>query len=150
MSFTGEYHNILDQKSRFSIPAKFRKSLHPKNDRTFIITRGFDRNLVLYPLEEWKIVEEQLSSLGSIKSKHRTFIRNIVRYANNVQFDSQGRIQISDNLLEYSKISKKIVVIGMIEKIELWDPDALKNHEENIQNNISEDDFESLANEIKF
>ena len=50
MSFTGEYHNILDQKSRFSIPAKFRKSLHPENDRTFIITRGFDRNLILYPL----------------------------------------------------------------------------------------------------
>ena len=110
MSFTGEYHNILDQKSRFSVPAKFRKSLHPENDRTFIITRGFDRNLILYPLDEWKIVEEQLSSLGSIKSKHRTFVRNIVRFANNVQFDSQGRIQISDNLLEYSKISKKIVI----------------------------------------
>ena len=69
MSFTGEYNNILDQKNRFSIPAKFRKSLHLSNDKTFVLTRGFDQNLVLYPLEEWKIVEEQLSSLGSIKKK---------------------------------------------------------------------------------
>ena len=125
MSFTGEYNNYLDQKNRFSIPAKYRKTLRPSNDKTFVLTRGFDEYLILYPLDEWKTVEEQLSSLGSIKSKHRNFIRNIVRYANYLKFDVQGRIQIPDNLLKYSKISKKLVVIGMISKIELWSPNIL-------------------------
>ena len=104
MSFTGEYSNNLDQKNRISIPAKYRKSLHASNNKTFVITRGFDKYLTLYPLQEWKIVEEQLSSLGSIKSKHRTFIRNIVRYAHNVKFDSQGRIQVSDNSTKHASI----------------------------------------------
>ncbi len=82
MSFTGEYNNSIDQKNRLSIPAKFRKSLSPANDQTFVVTRGFDECLFLYPLQEWKIVESQLSSLSSIRGKNRNFIKAIVRYAN--------------------------------------------------------------------
>ena len=149
MSFTGEYYNNLDQKNRISIPAKYRKALHASNNKTFVVTRGFDKYLTLYPLQEWKIVEEQLSSLGSIKSKHRNFIRNIVRFANYVKYDRQGRIQISDSLLEYSEISKNTIVIGMISKIELWSPTILDKYDK-ISNNISNGDFEDLANKINF
>ena len=80
MSFTGEYNNLLDQKNRLSIPAKYRNVLSPINDKTFVLCKGFDPCLFLYPVEEWKIVEEQLSSLSSIKNKHRNFIRNIRRF----------------------------------------------------------------------
>ena len=149
MSFTGEYSNNLDQKNRISIPAKYRKALHASNNKTFVVTRGFDKYLTLYPLQEWKIVEEQLSSLGSIKSKHRNFIRNIVRFANYVKYDRQGRIQIPDSLLEYSEISKNTIVIGMISKIELWSPTILDKYDK-ISNNISNGDFEDLANKINF
>ena len=113
MSFTGEYINSIDQKNRLSIPAKFRNALNQSNNKTFVLTKGFDECLLLYPLQEWKIVEEQLSSLGSIKSKHRNFIRNIVRFANYVKYDRQGRIQIPDSLLEYSEISKNTIVIAV-------------------------------------
>ena len=149
MSFTGEYSNNLDQKNRISIPAKYRKALHSSNNKIFVITRGFDKYLTLYPLQEWKIVEEQLSSLGSIKSKHRNFIRNIVRFANYVKYDRQGRIQIPDNLLEYSEISKNATVIGMISKIELWSPNILDKYDK-ISHDISNGDFEDLANKINF
>jgi len=149
MSFTGEYSNNLDQKNRISIPAKYRKALHASNKKTFVITRGFDKYLTLYPLQEWKIVEEQLSSLGSIKSKHRNFIRNIVRFANYVKYDGQGRIQIPDILLEYSEISKNTTVIGMISKIELWSPTILDRYDK-VSNDISNGDFEDLANKINF
>ena len=81
MSFTGEFYNTIDQKKRLSIPVKYRKSLSPSNDKTFVLTRGFDEYLILYPLDEWKTVEEQLSSLGSIKSKHRNFIRNYKKFS---------------------------------------------------------------------
>ena len=61
MSFTGEYNNIIDQKNRLSIPAKYRKSLDIVNGKTFVLTKGFDQCLFLYPVEEWKTVEKQLS-----------------------------------------------------------------------------------------
>ena len=149
MSFTGEYKNLLDQKSRLSIPAKYRNLLNPINNRTFVLCKGFDACLFLYPIEEWKVVENQLSSLSSIKDRHRKFLRKIVRHANYVKYDSQGRIAIPDILLEYANINKDVLVIGMIKKIELWDPDTLGNYE-NQKDFLSDSDFEDLADEINF
>ncbi len=149
MSFTGEYHNLLDQKNRLSIPAKYRNKLNPANDKTFVLCKGFDACLFLYPIEEWRIVEEQLSSLSSIKDRHRNFIRNIVRHANYLRYDSQGRVAIPDLLLNYANIQKEVLVIGMLKKIELWDPNTLSKHEKK-KDFLSDEDFEDLANEINF
>ena len=147
ISFTGEYNNSIDQKNRLSIPVKYRKALSPVNNRTFVLTRGFDQCLVLYPLNEWKKVEFQLGSLSSIKIKHRNFVRSIVRCAIHSQYDSQGRIAISDNLLKYAKIDKNVTIIGMIKKVELWSPKLLN---EDITLPPVGDDYEDLANEINF
>jgi len=148
LSFTGEYNYNIDQKGRLNIPAKFRKALDPKNDNTFVITRGFDPSLIVYPLIEWKKVEQQLLLLSSIKNKDRNFVRSIVRYATISKYDSQGRIQIPDMLLEYGQIQKEVSIIGMINKIELWDRSQLdlNDKETNNENHV----FEDLANEIKF
>ena len=149
ISFTGEYHNSLDQKNRLNIPAKFRKVLNPVNERTFVLTRGFDQCLVLYPLEDWSQVEAQLSKLSSIRGKHRSFVRSVTRYAISDQYDSQGRIQIPDTLLSYSSIKKETTVIGMIKKIELWDPSTLLKQDAR-EDDINNKDFDDLANEINF
>ena len=147
LSFTGEYNNSLDQKNRLSIPAKFRKALDPINDRTFVITRGFDKCLILYPAIGWNDVEIELSQLNSIKGRNRDFVRSIVRCAVHLKYDSQGRIAISDNLLKYAKIDKNVTIIGMIKKIELWSPKLLN---EDITLPPVGDDYEDLANEINF
>ena len=102
MSFTGEYNNIIDQKNRLSIPAKYRKSLDIVNGKTFVLTKGFDQCLFLYPVEEWKTVEKQLSSLSTIKGKNRSFIRSIVRYAN---YESKKNI-LSDN--DFDELANEI------------------------------------------
>ena len=149
ISFTGEYHNSLDQKNRLNIPAKFWKVLDPVNDRTFVITRGFDQCLVLYPLEDWSQVESQLRKLSSIRGKHRNFVRSVTRYATAVQYDGQGRIQIPNTLLSYSDIQKEAAIIGMINKIELWDPSILSQQDAR-EDNIDDKDFDDLANEINF
>tara|TARA_Y100000590_G_scaffold452790_2_gene596634 strand:- start:735 stop:1184 length:450 start_codon:yes stop_codon:yes gene_type:complete len=149
MSFTGEYCNSIDQKNRLSIPAKFRNSLGPENDKTFVLSKGFDECLFLYPLEEWKIVEEQLSSLSSIKDKNRNFIRKITRHANYVRYDSQGRIALPDLLINYANISKEVLVIGVVKKIELWDQSTLNNYEKQ-KDFLSDEDFEDLADKINF
>ena len=147
ISFTGEYYNTLDSKSRLSIPAKFRKALNPINDRTFVLTRGFDNCLLLYPVSEWSKVEEQLSFLSSMKGRHRNFIRSIVRHASYLQYDSQGRIVIPENLCSYANIDKDVAVIGVIKKIELWSPKMLDKLDSDSQD-LS--DFEDLADEIAF
>jgi len=148
LSFTGEYSNSLDQKHRLSIPVKFRKALDPINDRIFVITRGFDPCLILYPVSEWTRVEEQLSQLSSIRGQHRNFVRSIVRHATYLQYDSQGRIAIPDNLLEFASVKKDVNVIGMINKIELWAPEILDSQDATAD--VTATDFEDLANEINF
>ena len=149
LSFTGEYNYNIDQKGRLNIPAKFRKALDPKNDNTFVITRGFDPSLIVYPIIEWKKVEQQLLLLSSIKNKDRSFVRSIVRYATISRYDTQGRIQIPDILLNYGEINKEVSIIGMINKIELWDKAQLiKTDQNNFDKGNS--NFEDLANEIKF
>ena len=149
LSFTGEYNYSIDQKGRLNIPAKFRKALDPKNSNTFVATRGFDPSLILYPIIEWQKVEQQLLLLSSIKNKDRSFVRSIVRYATITKYDSQGRIQIPENLLEYSNINKEVLVIGMINKIEIWNKSNLDKIEKKSSNDLN-DSFEDLANEIKF
>ena len=114
LRFSGEYLNTLDVKNRVNIPAKFRKALDPINDRTFVITRGFDECLTLYPIYEWNIVEQQLSLLSSVRNRNRNFVRSIVRYASHVQYDRQGRIVIPDNLKVYSQIEKDVMSIASI------------------------------------
>mgnify|MGYP001211000457 CR=1 FL=1 len=148
ISFTGEYSNSIDQKNRLSIPVKYRKALSPINNGTFVLTRVFDRCLILYPLDEWKKVEFQLGSLSSIKIKHRNFVRSIVRCATHVKYDSQGRVAVPDSLLEYAKIDKNVTIIGMIKKIEIWSPKSLNT--DNTNNLIDDSDYEDLANEINF
>ena len=85
--FSGEYLNALDAKNRVNIPSKFRNSLDVINDKTFVITRGFDKCLVLYPIYEWNIVEQELATLSSVKGRNRKFVRSVVRYASHVKYD---------------------------------------------------------------
>ena len=148
LSFTGEYEYSLDQKNRLIIPAKFRKSLSAINDKTFVLTKGLDNCLVLYPLTEWNNVERQLGQLSTIKEKNRNFIRNVVRYATYLKYDGQGRVAIPASLLSHSKIKKEVVLIGMIKKIEIWNIDILKKI--SYDNYTNSKDFEDLANEIDF
>ena len=146
-SFSGSFTYLLDQKNRLNIPAKYRKELGPENDNTFVISKGFDTCLYAYPATEWDRVQSELMSLNKIKSKHRNFIRSILRYTTHVKFDRQGRVQIPDVLLNYAKIEKEVEIIGFGTKLEIWNPSNLKNIEEQ---SYDGDDFEDLANDINF
>ena len=148
LSFTGEYEYSLDTKNRLIIPAKFRKALNSINNKTFVLTKGLDNCLILYPLIEWNNVERQLGQLSTLKEKNRNFIRNVVRYATYLRYDSQGRIAMPSSLLSHSKIKKEVVLIGMIKKIEIWDSNILNKI--SYDNYTNSKDFEDLANEIDF
>ena len=146
LRFTGEYQNSLDQKNRVNVPSKFRNALSPSNNKTFVVTRGFDKCLILYPVNEWNQVEEELSSLSSVSTRNRSFVRSVSRYATYVQYEKQGRITLHEPLKDYAKINNQVMLIGMIKKIELWSPDEItKNSRKD-----NEESFDDLADVVSF
>ena len=146
-TFTGEYSYSIDAKGRVNIPAKFRQSLAPENDQTFVITRGMDSCIWVYPLTAWQIIEDDLKDLSAISGINRSFIRNTVRYASSVAFDKQGRIMLSANLLNYAQLKNDALIIGMVNKIEIWDPKVLaKVDNQNLEMDSSE--YDELADKI--
>ena len=146
-TFIGEYHYSLDSKGRVNIPAKFRQSLSKDNKNTFIATRGQDPCIWVYPLTEWKKIELELRNLSSVSGIHRTFVRQIARSATPSTCDKQGRIMINPSLISYAGIEKEALIIGMINKIEIWNIDILKKvDKENLNNEKNE--FDILSDKI--
>mgnify|MGYP000320855449 CR=1 FL=1 len=146
-TFTGEYSYTIDAKGRVNIPAKFRQGLAPENDNTFVITRGMDPCIWVYPLTAWQIIEDDLKDLSAISSINRSFIRSTARYASMVSYDKQGRIILSNSLMSYAKLKKDAMIIGMVNKIEIWDPAMLeKVDKKNLEMDSSE--YDELANRI--
>ena len=112
----GEYKHTLDPKGRVIIPAKFRQEL----GEHFVMTKGLDGCLFVYPLDEWKSVEGKLRKLPINKKDARTFERFFFSGAVECEIDSQGRVLIPSNLKEFAKIDKDAVIIGVSTRLELW------------------------------
>ena len=146
-TFIGEYAYSLDSKGRVNVPAKFRQSLSEDNENTFVITRGVDPCIWVYPLSHWKEIESNLRNLSSISKIHRTFVRNTARYASPSTYDKQGRITLTPSLIEYADLDKDVLIIGMINKMEIWNPDRL---DETDQQNMEIDPaaYDDLADKI--
>ncbi len=125
-TFTGEFSYTVDAKGRVNIPSKFRKVLSVDNEDTFVITRGMDPCVWVYPIVIWQNIENDLKNLSSLSAINRTFVRNTVRYATPLTYDGQGRIQLTTNLINYADLDKKTLIIGMVNKIEIWNPERLK------------------------
>tara|TARA_B100001013_G_scaffold332340_1_gene248504 strand:+ start:419 stop:883 length:465 start_codon:yes stop_codon:yes gene_type:complete len=146
-TFIGEYSYSLDTKGRVNIPAKFRQSLSEDNENTFVITRGIDSCIWIYPLTQWKMIENNLRNLSSLSKIHRTFVRNTARYASPSTCDKQGRIILTPSLIEYAGLDKELLIIGMVNKMEIWNPDRLKEVDlENIK--IDPAAYDDLADKI--
>lgn len=140
--FMGEYHHNIDEKGRMIIPSKFRYDLGEK----FIITRGIDSCLFVYPKNEWTKIISQLNELSFTKKDVRSFQRFFLSGATECEFDKQGRINITSPLAGYADLTKECVVIGVNDRIEIWSKDNFdKFLKENIENlsDIAENLFES-------
>lgn len=114
--FMGEYHHNVDTKGRLIVPAKFRENL----GETFVLTRGLDQCLFGYPLTEWKELEEKLKALPMTKKDARAFTRFFFSGATECEIDKQGRVNIASPLMQYAKLDKECVVLGVSNRIEIW------------------------------
>lgn len=139
--FIGEYHHNIDEKGRLILPSKFRYEL----GETFVITRGIDSCLFVYKEDTWNKLTNKLNELSFTKKDVRSFQRFFLSGASICEFDKQGRINISSPLMEYAKINKECVVIGVNDRIEIWSRENFdKFIDENIDNisDIAENLFE--------
>jgi MraZ protein len=142
--FMGEYQYSIDHKGRLVIPIKLREA---KAIRKFVLTRGLDNCLFLYPLDEWKILEEKVESLPMTKGEARLFTRLLASGAVESSIDKQGRISIPANLREYAGMNNEahtdVVIIGALNRIEIW---ARAKWEEYVKE--SEKSFEAIAERL--
>jgi MraZ protein len=117
--FMGEHSHSIDEKGRLIIPSKFRDELGEK----FVLTRGLDGCLCVYPQVEWQRLEEKLRSLPLTNKNARTITRFLVSGAATCELDKQGRILVPSALREYAGLEKDVVLSGNLERIEIWDKD---------------------------
>lgn len=143
-AFKGTYNYSIDHKGRLSIPAKFRDKSDSPAGEHFVIARGFEGCLYLYPRDGWDKIEEKLLALKTISDPHaRYFVRTLLSNAADARIDKLGRISIPQNLLDLADIKKDVIVRGVLDKIEVWDPDVLRKYEES-----QPDSYEDVARQL--
>lgn len=114
--FMGEYSHNLDSKGRLIIPTKFRDELGDE----FVVTKGLDGCLFVFPKEEWQVFEEKLKKLPLVKKSARKFTRFFSAGATWCTLDRQGRILIPPTLREFAGLEKDVMLLGMLNRIEIW------------------------------
>lgn len=115
--FIGEYEHTIDEKGRMAVPSKFRDELA----KGAVVTRGLDNCLFVYPMDEWEKLASKLANLPIAKANTRAFARLMLSGAMDVKLDKQGRVIVPDYLKKYAGISKKVVVTGLYNRLEIWD-----------------------------
>lgn len=137
--FMGEFQHNIDIKGRIIVPAKFRDGLGER----FVVTRGLDKCLFAYPMDEWQILEEKLKKLPLTKKDARAFTRFFFSGAIECEIDKQGRINIPQPLRNYASLDKECVVIGVSNRIEFWASDSWNEYFDD-----SEESFAEIAENL--
>ena len=140
--FIGEYHHTIDEKGRIIIPVKFREEL----GNSFIITRGIENCLFVYSKENWAQITNKLNSLPFTKKDARTFNRFFMSGATDVELDKQGRVNISQPLIDYASLLKDCVIIGTGDRLEVWSQESWESFFDSTKDSMS-DIAENLFNE---
>lgn len=137
----GEYEHSIDTKGRLIMPSKLKEDMGEK----FVVTKGLDGCLFAYSQEEWKTFEEKLRTFPLTNKDARALIRFFLAGAMECEIDKQGRFLIPSNLRDFAGLEKEVVVIGVLNKIEIWSKDKwLKYSEE--ENNSADEIAEKMSN----
>lgn len=135
----GEFHHNIDDKGRLVIPTKFRMEL----GESFVLARGLEKCLYAYSMTEWNKLVEILNGLPFNKKDVRTFNRTFFSGATVCEFDKNGRINITSPLVSYAGLTSKCVIIGVNDRLEIWDEDAFNNFL-----NESSENIEAIAENL--
>lgn len=139
----GEFECALDSKGRFLFPSGLRKQLDESANEVFMMNKGFENCLTLYPMNEWEKVSSKLSKLNLFKPKNRMFYRLFHQGAKQLVLDKTSRILIPTALMERIGLKKEIMLTAYNDRIEIWDK---KEYFKIMKDNIA--DFSDLADEV--
>src|SRR5688500_3771185 len=144
IGFLGEYEATVDAKGRFLLPAGIKKKLPEGAPNLVVINRGFEKCLTLFPITTWQPIMERISKLNDFAPKVREFRRYFFNGATELELDTAGRLLIPPNLREHASIDKDIVLVGSLQKIEIWDSKKYKEFFES----MTPQSFSELAKEV--
>lgn len=142
--FLGEFEATLDAKGRFLLPVGFKKQLPEEETTRFVINRGFEKCLALYPVKNWEPLFADISKLNDFDPKVREFRRYFLNGATFVEPDTAGRLLVPPNLKDHAGLQKDIVLVAAVNKIEIWDSNTYKK----FFDSYSPDAFSNLAKEV--
>lgn len=134
--FTSEYESKLDAKGRLVLPARIKAQL-PEGDAELVIRRGFEPCLIIYPMVEFKKVFSKISGLSEFNEEYRTLQRNFLSGIATVELDGNGRFLIPKNMLAYAQIEKDALLVGIGNKVEVWNPAVYEKHRIQDQSELS-------------
>jgi len=118
--FLGEFECKLDGKGRFILPTTLKKQIPQEAGEKFVVNRGFEKCLVMYPRNEWDKISDEINKLNPYVKSNREFIRYFYRGATELSLDAAARLLLPKRLLEYGEIEKDIVLFAHTNKIEIW------------------------------
>jgi MraZ protein len=121
--FSSEYECKLDAKGRLILPARMKANLPAASGNNVVITRGFETCLVVYPEVEWRKVFSKVSGLNEFNEEYRNFQRNFFRGNTEAELDSNGRFVLPKSMTKYAQIDTEVIVVGMGNRIEIWNPE---------------------------
>jgi MraZ protein len=137
----GEYEHTIDDKNRLTLPARFRAAMA----EGVVLTRGLDTCVEAYPVEGWtRLVESRLSGLNPLSRETRVLERFYYTGAIEAQPDKQGRVMLASALIEHARLGREVVVVGMRERLEIWDRAAWRAQLKEVMGS-AEDVAERLA-----
>ena len=126
--FTSEYECKLDAKGRLVLPAKIKGNLPEASGNELVLRRGFEPCLILYPMVEFKKIYSKISGLNEFNEEYRKFQRNFFRGNATVELDGTGRFLIPKLMINYAQLQKEAVVVGMGNRIEIWNPEQYEKY----------------------
>lgn len=127
--FTSEYECKLDAKGRLVLPAKVKNSLPEASMHELYIQKGFEQNLILYPMLEYKKIQARFSALNDYDPEQRKLKRQFFRSITQVELDSAGRILLPKGVLAHAKLEKELIMIGMGSHLEMWNPQLFEENQ---------------------
>ena len=142
-SFKGRYSYSVDEKGRVALPAKLRINLAMSVKGNFVVTRGFERCLYVYPLDEWNKLEQFVRSLSFLDAQHRFYARTLFERANDSKIDHQSRITLPPDLIKFANIDNEVLILGVLDRIEIWNPSVYEEYQKN-----HPDTYETVAEQV--
>ncbi|MBA3898882.1 MAG: division/cell wall cluster transcriptional repressor MraZ [Bacteroidetes bacterium] len=143
-NFIGEYECKVDPKGRVMLPAGLKKQVSPAAQEKFVLNRGFEKHLNLYPLNEWQQISAEVNKLNLYVAKNREFLRRFNNGATELELDNTNRFLIPKKMMEYAGIEKEIVLFAYANRIEVW----AKTAYDKLMAEEAGEDFSSLAEEV--